>query len=53
MSNGKYEEKVVYHALYGENELFTRDKDDFLADVSDHEGNTTGQKKRFEVFLEL
>lgn len=53
VSNGKYEEKVVYHALYGENELFTRDKEDFLADVSEHKENVTGQKKRFELFQEI
>lgn len=52
-TDGKYDEVVVYHALHGENELFTRSKDDFLADVSDHKANITGQKKRFEVFQEL
>lgn len=53
VSDGKYEEKVVYHALYGENELFTRDKNDFLADVTEHEENVTGQKKRFELYQEI
>ena len=50
VTDGKYEEVVVYHALYGENELFTRSKGDFLADVSEHKGNSTGQKYRFEIF---
>jgi hypothetical protein len=50
VTDGKYEEVVVYHALYGDNEMFTRTKEDFLADVSDHPKNVTGQKYRFEVF---
>lgn len=53
ITDGKYEEKVVYHALYGDNELYTRDKADFLADVSEHKENTTGQKKRFELYQDI
>lgn len=53
VSQGKFEEKVVYHPLYGERKLFTRDKDDFFADVSERNDNTTGQKYRFEWIEEV
>lgn len=53
VTDGKYEEKVVYHALYGEKELFVRDREDFLMDVLDHKENTTGQKRRFELYQEI
>ena len=53
VTDGKHEEVVVYHALYGDNELFTRSKVDFLTDVSEHKKNSTGQKLRFEVYQEL
>lgn len=49
VTDGKYEESVVYHALYGDNKLYTRSKKDFCDDVSDHPKNTTGQKYRFEL----
>lgn len=53
VSHDKFDEKVVYHPLYGERKLFTRDKDDFFADVSDHKDNVTGQKYRFEWIEDL
>ena len=49
VTGGKYEEVVVYHALYGENELFTRSKEDFFKDVSEHKENRIGQNNRFEL----
>lgn len=47
---GEEKEVVVYHALYGDNEMYVRDIDDFFADVSQREDNTTGQKYRFVLF---
>ena len=45
-------EKVVYRALYGSNQLWIRDKEDFLAEVGDRKDNITNQKFRFELFEE-
>ena len=53
VTDGNYQDVVVYHALYGDNELFVRDKSDFLANVYSREDNTTGQTRRFEVYQEI
>lgn len=49
VTGGKYVENVVYHALYGENEMYTRTKEDFLAEIPENKVNPTGQKYRFEL----
>jgi hypothetical protein len=41
------EEVVVYHALYGDNELYVRPKEMFLSEVEKEVENPTGQKYRF------
>lgn len=43
------EEKVIYRALYGDNKLWVRDKEDFLSEVGNRVDNITNQKYRFEV----
>lgn len=40
---------VVYHALYGDNEMFVRPLDMFLSEVEEGKENPTGQKYRFEL----
>jgi hypothetical protein len=44
---------VVYHALYGDNEMFVRPMDIFLSEVEEDLENTTGQKHRFELAQEI
>lgn len=43
-------EKVIYRALYGDNKLWVRDKDDFLSEVGERSDNVTNQTYRFEVY---
>lgn len=45
-------EKVVYKALYGDNKVWVRDKEDFLSEVGErtNNDNVTGQKYRFERY---
>jgi hypothetical protein len=43
---------VVYHALYGDNEMFVRPLDMFLSEVEEGVINPTGQKYRFELAQE-
>jgi hypothetical protein len=42
------EEMVVYHALYGDNEMWVRPKAEFLSEVEEGKPNPTGQRYRFE-----
>ncbi len=43
-------ETVIYRALYGENKLWLRDKEEFLSEVGErtNNDNITNQKYRFE-----
>lgn len=43
-------EMVVYHALYGDNEMWVRPKKEFLSEVEENKENPTGQKYRFEPY---
>lgn len=45
-------EKVIYRALYGDQDLWIRDKEDFLSEVGNRQDNITNQKYRFEVIDE-
>ena len=45
-------EKVIYRALYGDKDLWVRDKEDFLSEVGERQDNITNQKYRFEVIDE-
>jgi hypothetical protein len=38
---------VVYHALYGDNEMFVRPLEMFLSEVTEGKKNPTGQKYQF------
>ncbi|MCC8435460.1 DUF1653 domain-containing protein [Brevibacillus sp. M2.1A] len=40
---------VVYHALYGDNEMWVRPLEMFLSEVEEGKENPTGQKYRFEL----
>lgn len=40
---------VVYHALYGDNEMWVRPLDMFLSEVPEGKENPTGQKYRFKL----
>lgn len=40
---------VVYHALYGDNEMYVRPAEMFLSAVEEGAENPTGQKYRFEL----
>lgn len=40
---------VVYHALYGDNEMWVRPLDMFLSEVEEGKENPTGQRYRFEL----
>ncbi|ASJ52733.1 hypothetical protein BP422_03685 [Brevibacillus formosus] len=40
---------VVYHALYGDNEMWVRPLEMFLSEVEESKENPTGQKYRFEL----
>lgn len=42
-------EKVIYRALYGDQNLWIRDKEDFLSEVGNRNDNITNQKYRFEL----
>jgi hypothetical protein len=42
------DEMVVYHALYGDNEMWVRPKAEFLSEVEEGKFNPSGQKYRFE-----
>lgn len=44
-----YETMVVYHALYGENEMYVRPLEMFLSEVEEGIDNPTGQRHRFEL----
>lgn len=46
------EEMVVYHALYGDNEMFVRPMEMFLSKVEKDVQNPTGQVYRFELSQE-
>ena len=46
------EEKVIYRALYGDNKLWIRDKEDFLSEVGQRQDNITNQKYKFELYKE-
>ena len=46
------EEKVIYRALYGDNKLWVRSKNDFLSEVGERQDNLTNQKYKFEVVEE-
>ena len=43
-------EKVIYRALYGDNKLWVRDKDDFLSEVGVRDDNVTNQTYKFEMY---
>ncbi len=45
-------EKVVYKALYGDNKVWIRDKEEFLSEVGirPNNDNITSQKYRFERY---
>ena len=45
-------EMVIYRALYGDNKLWVRDKEDFLAEVGNRADNVTNQKYKFELYEE-
>ena len=45
-------EKVIYRALYGDQNLWVRDKEDFLSEVGERKDNVTNQKYRFEIVNE-
>jgi hypothetical protein len=46
--------RVAYQALYGDNEMYSRDIINFLyGEVKDRKDNTTGQKYRFEPIPDL
>jgi hypothetical protein len=45
-----YELMAVYHALYGENDMYVRPMEMFLSEVDEGKENPTGQKYRFELF---
>lgn len=47
------DETVVYHALYGENFMYVRDKEEFLSEVEEGKENPTGQRYRFELAQEV
>lgn len=44
---------VIYHALYGDNEMFVRPLDMFLSEVEEGVKNPTGQEYRFELAQEV
>lgn len=44
-----HEMMVVYHALYGDNEMYVRPLEMFLSEVEEDKENPTGQKYRFEL----
>lgn len=48
-----YEMMVIYHALYGDNEMFVRPLEMFLSRVEEDVENPTGQKYRFELAQEI
>ena len=41
---------VSYQALYPPYGMYLRNLDDFIADVTAHSGNITGQTHRFELY---
>lgn len=53
VSGGKYDEMIVYHALYGNNELYVREKEEFLSEVPCGRWNPTSQEYRFELYQEV
>lgn len=44
------QEMVVYQAMYGDDELWVRPKEEFLSLVEDGVENPTNQKYRFEQY---
>jgi len=45
-------EKVIYRALYGDQVLWVRDKEDFLSEVGERKDNIINQRYRFDLVEE-